>query len=983
MLQVFRSRLAIVSTLTASVSVFGVISPVMAQSHVRKFDIPAQSLSSSLLEFSRQADAMVVVAPDLAAGKSAPALRGAFAVEEAMERLLRGSGLRAVPNSRGGYRIERVALSAQAVSQVPASPVIEEASANEPILVTGSRIDRPGYESPTPLLRVTQQDLQVVSRPNLGAAFADLPQFKAAESPVTSSTNTGAGRFPINIRGLGAQRSLLLMDGRRLVNDDLNSVPSIMVSSADVVTGGASAAWGSDAVAGVVNLIIDGDYEGVRLGSHIGISSRADAREYRVEGKFGTAFAGGRGHFVVGGEYVDNKGIPKRTDRANTGRWSSLGNTTLTPNVGHATRLIGGYITSGVLRGYGFNPDGTLRKPDIGKVVGSEMIGGEGPSNDDYSVLMTPQRRYAVMGRVSYDLTDTLKLSADARYSRYYNSYAWFGSHLDNWTVRADNAFLNDDIVRSLANAGQSSFTLSRFNSDLSYADIDVDRRNIQGSIMLDGSFGDGRWRYGAFYSHGEYRNKLHTPGFPIAANLTRAIDSVIDPVSGRPVCRVALTNPNTDCVPLNLFGAGAPSQEAIDYVTGTPSFNGLDKLDTYGFSLRGEPFELPAGPVSIAVGAEGRNLSTRASVGKLDAAGAFRSFNFAGFSGSYNVKEAFAEVVLPLVSDVPLLRKLEFNGAARASDYSTSGTIWSWKLGLTNEFVPGLIGRVTRSRDIRAPNLSELYTTPTMSYGGIVDPQNPAAGTTSTLIYGGGNPQLEPELANTWTAGITTAPLRGLTASIDYFNIAINDVISTLGGQNIVDRCYAGNTSLCRYVNRDASGTITSISSSQVNLAQFRTDGIDAELAYTHPVGNAANGRINIRVIGTWVNSFTRDDDITKIEYVGTQGYAFTDGTPRLRGNLSLGYASDSFNGIVRGRFISSGYWDRTRKTLTNNDIPAFVYVDLNLSQKVRVSEESQFEIYANVSNLFDKDPPIYATYTPYYDVTGRYMTVGARLEF
>ncbi|GAM05021.1 TonB-dependent receptor [Novosphingobium sp. MBES04] len=980
MLSLFKSRLVLASALGVSVSALATATPVMAQTQVRQFDIPAQALASSLLEFSRQSDIMVVVAPDLAAGRTAPALRGRYASEEAIARLLRGSGLRAVANARGGYRIERADSAPSATRQDAATT---PGSSGEGIVVTGSRIDLPGYESPTPLLRMTQSDLQVVSRPNLGAAFADLPQFKAAESPVTSSTNTGAGRFPINIRGLGAQRSLLLMDGRRLVDGDLNSVPSIMIANVDVVTGGASAAWGSDAVAGVVNLIVDGDYEGVRLGAHGGISSRGDAQEYGFSGKFGTRFADGRGHFVIGGEYVDNKGIPRRTDRANTGRWSSLGNTTLTPDIGYATRLKGGYITSGVLQGQGFNPDGTLRTPDIGTVIGSNMIGGEGPSNDDYSVLVTPQRRYAIMGKASYELTDTLEISADLRYSRFYNSYAWFGSHIDNWTIQADNAFLNNDIRQALAAAGQDSFTLSRFNGDLAFADIDVDRRNIQGTIALDGSFGDGRWRYGAYYSHGEYRNKLRTPGFLIAENFANAVDAVIDPATGAPVCRVQLTQGDSGCVPLNLFGEGAPSQAAINYTTGTPRFNGLDKLDTYGASLRGEPVDLPAGPVSIAVGVEGRRLSTRADISEMDAAGAFRTFNFSGFSGSYNVKEAFAEVVLPLVHDTPLLRNLQLNGAVRASDYSTSGTIWSWKLGLTNEFFPGVIGRVTRSRDIRAPNLTELYTTPTMSYGGIVDPRNPDAGTTSTLIYGGGNPQLQPELANTWTAGLTMAPLPSLTASIDYFNIAINDVISTLGGQNIVDRCEAGNTNLCGYINRDSAGRITSITSSQVNLAQFKTDGIDAEVAYSLPLNNSANGRIDVRLIGTWVNSFTRDDDITKIEYVKTQGYAFTDGTPRLRANLSVGYASDGFSGLVRGRFISAGYWDRTRPTLTNNDYAAFMYFDLNLSQKVAVAGGKSLEIYGNVANLFDKDPPIYSTFTPYYDVIGRYMTIGARLEF
>lgn len=853
----------------------------------------------------------------------------------------------------------------------------------ESIVITGTRIDRPGYESPTPLLRVTQDELSVVSQPNLGSALAELPQFKAAESPVTSSTNAGAGRFPINIRGLGDKRSLLLMDGRRLVNDDLNAVPSILIKSVDIVTGGASAAWGSDAVGGVVNLIVDDNYTGIRLGVQAGVSSRGDGQQYKIEGKFGTEFADGRGYFVIGGEFVDNKGIAPRTARENTGRWSTMGNTALTPDTGYSTRLVGGFINSGVLRGFGFNADGSLRTPNMGIVVGSTMIGGEAPSNDDISVLVVPQRRYAVMGKATYELTDTLKLSADLRYSRYYNSYPWFASHTDNAVIRIDNAFLRPEISAQMAAAGQTSFNLSRFNSDLSFADIDVDRRNIQGSVALDGSFADGRWRYTAYYSHGEYRNKLRTPGFLITQNFNNAVDSVISPTTGQPICRITLTNPNSGCVPINLFGQGAPSQAAIDYVTGTPAFDQLDKLDTYGVILRGEPFELPAGPVSIAIGAEGRNLSTNAVISAMDAAGAYSGFNFSGYSGSYNVKEAFGEIVVPVVRDVPLLRKLELNGAARISDYSTSGAIWSWKLGLTNEFLPGVIGRVTRSRDIRAPNVAELYTTPTIAYTGIVDPQNPQLGTVSTLVRGGGNPLLNPEYANTWTAGFTAAPMRGLTASIDYFNISIKDAISSLGGQNIVDRCFAGNTDLCRYVNRDGAGIITSISSSQVNLAEFKTDGIDAELAYTMPVNNADNGRVNIRLIGTWVNSSTRDDGISKIQYVGTQGYAFTDGTPRVRANASVGYASDGFSGLVRARFISAGYWDRTRTTLTNNRIPAYLYIDLSLSQKVRVSEGKEFELFGSVSNLFDKDPPPHSTFTPYYDVIGRYLSVGARLAF
>jgi len=854
--------------------------------------------------------------------------------------------------------------------------------ADDDIIVSGSRIDRPGYESPTPLLHMTQEDLDVVSRTNIGAALADLPQFKASQSPQTSGTNAQSGRFPINIRGLGETRSLVLVDGRRLVSDnDLNTVPSIMVKSVDIVTGGASAAWGSDAVAGVVNMITDGGYDGIRLGVEGGISSRGDAGQVKVEGKFGTSFADGRGHFVIGGEFLDNKGIMKKTDRDNTGRFATVNNT-LTPNVaaGNASRLIGGYITSGVLKGYGFNPDGSLRTPNIGTVVGTNMIGGEGPSDDDRSPLLTPQKRYAVMAKTSYDLTDNLKLSADLRYSRYYNSYTWFGDHTTSVTIKSDNAFLNDDIKQKLAAAGQTSFTMGRYNADLAYSTINLDRQSIQGTLALDGNFGGGRWRYGAYYSHGEYRNKMNTPGFIIAQNFANAVDAIKDPVTGNTVCRSGAAG----CVPLNLFGEGAPSQAAIDYVTGTPRYSGVNKLDTYGVSLRGEPFDLPAGPVSIAVGAEGRNLSTASTIGALDAAKAFSTFYFSGYQGKYDVKEAFGEIVVPLVKDVPLLRKLELNGAVRASDYSTSGTIWSWKVGATNEFVPGLIGRVTRSRDIRAPSLSELYSTQTVSYVGVIDPQHSSEGSRSILIYGGGNASLSPEQADTWTGGFTAAPLRGLTASIDYFNISIKDVITSIGAQVLVDRCDQGNTSLCGYITRNSSGYIVSVASSSVNLSEFKTDGIDAEVAYSLPVRNAANGKVNFRLIGTWVNHFTTDDGISKVEYVKSQGYAFVNGVPRVRANASIGYASDGFSGMVRARYISPGYWNRTTTTLTNNHIPAYTYFDLQFSQKVPVGNGKQkFELYGNVSNLFDKDPPLFSTYSPYYDVIGRYFTVGARIEF
>ncbi len=852
----------------------------------------------------------------------------------------------------------------------------------EAIVVTGSRIDR-AFDAPTPTLQVTASDLSVAARTNVAAALNDLPQFRATTSPQTTGTNTSAGQAPVDLRGLGISRTLVLVNGRRLSSDnDLNAIPTVLIKSVDIVTGGASAAWGSGAVAGVVNVTLDGKFTGVKLGAQAGISSYGDAAEHRFEGAFGTAFADGRGHFVIGGEYLNNEGVIPKVSRPNVGRWATIsagGNSfKLSPDVGFSNAAYGGIILSGVLAGKGFNADGSLRPINYGVVSGTNMIGGEGPSNDDLSPLVTPQRRYSMAAQASFDLTENLTVTAEFRHSRMWNNYIWFGDHnRGNLTIKADNAFLRQDIRDAMAAAGQTSFTMGRFNSDLSYSTIDFERKNTQATLAIDGKSSDGRWRYGAYYSHGQFDNNIDTPGFLLTTPYAQAVDSVISPTTNKPICRIALTNPNTNCVPINLFGLGAPSQEAIDYVTGTPRSRSRTKLDTAGFSLRGEPFDLWAGPVSIAVGGEWRKESINARVGDLDLAKAFQTFSFSPLKGSFTVKEAFAEILLPLARDLPVLNKLEFNGAARISDYNTTGSIWSWKLGLTNEFFPGVKGRITRSRDIRSANLAELYTQSTTGYNTLTDPK------TNTSVYvlnnGGGNPNLRPETADTFTAGFVLSPLSRLNLTLDYYDIRIKDVITTIAAQDLVTRCFNGNLDLCTKVERDASGTIVRTVATFINLAEYQTDGIDAELSYVLPV---SAGNLTFRLLGTWVSRLSTNDGVSKIDYVKSQGYSFGLGVPEWRVNASIAYQDETFGALLRARYLSAGNYNTT-VNLVNNHIPAYTYFDLQLNARIPVSKGPQLELYANATNLFDKDPPVSALYSPYYDVVGRYITVGARVRF
>jgi len=987
-----------IKTAACSVAAIALAMPVaaIAQAQTYSFNIPAQDLASALRQFAQTSRQQVSFSGAAVRGMRSVPLQGAHSVDGGLATLLRGTGL----SVRRAGRVLVVYKPAPALSAVStlAAPVRSQDSVAEAqpadagereaeIVISGSRIDRPGFESPTPLTRVSAEELGMASRANVGAALADLPQFKAGQSPQTSGTNAQAGRMPVDLRGLGATRTLVLLDGRRFASDnDLSTIPSVLVKNVDIVTGGASAAWGSGAVAGVVNILLDHDFKGVRLGAEAGLSTEyGDAGQRRVEAAFGTGFADGRGHFMIGGEYLQNDGLMTKTARPNTGRWVLItqnGVSTLTPDVGYANALIGGIILSGVNAGKGFNPDGTLRTPSLGTAIGSNMIGGEAPSDDNYSPLATPQQRIAGLINLSYEVFDNARLTIEGRYSRYWGNYTWFGDHnRGGVTIQRDNAFLRPEIRAQMLAAGQTSFTMGRFNSDLSYTTIDLEREAFQGTVALDGSFGGGKWRYGLYYSHGEYQNNIDTPGFRLTAEFANAVDSVIGP-GGTPVCRIALTNPSTNCVPLNLFGEGAPSAAATAYVTGTPTSRSTTKLDTFGVSLRGEPFELWAGPVSVAVGVEGRWESVRSVSGALDRARAFATFQFGELAGKDSVKEAFGEVVIPLLKEVPFFHKLEFNGAVRYSDYRNSGGIWSWKLGATNEFLPGVIGRVTRSRDIRAPSLSDLYTTRTQSYVGVVD-VNPVTNVSQSVtaqVIGGGNANLLPEAADTWTAGITTSPLRGLTASLDYFDITINGVIASVGAQDVINRCRAGNQDLCGRISRDAGGNLLEVRAVPANLQRYNTNGVDGEIAYTTALGGDPAKKLNFRVVGTWVNSLTINDGITNIEYVKNTSYAFVTGMPDWRINGSVGYADNGFNAVVRARYIAPGYYNRNQN-ITNNRVPAYTYVDLQLSKTIDAGGR-EFDIYASVSNLFDKDPPIASLFSPFYDTVGRFVTVGARIR-
>jgi iron complex outermembrane receptor protein len=967
---------------TTAIAGLAIAAPAAAQT--RNFDVAAQPAAAGLQTLGRQADIQLISARRDTSGKHTNPVRGTMTAAQALDRLLAGTGLRARLTGPQTYAITPAAPAAVGGPDEE----MAEAEAADPIVVTGSRIDRAGYKAPTPTLSLSADDLNIGGRANIAQALNDLPQFRATTTPQTTPANTSSGQARVDLRGLGYLRSLTLIDGRRFAGDvDLNAVPSVLIKRVEMVTGGVSAVWGSGAVAGVVNLVIDSKLEGVRLGAQKGISNFGDGPETSFEAAAGTSFAGGRGHVVVGGEFYDNSGIAPKSSRPRVGRWAVITNPAytatngqspliLSPDVGAANASFGGLITSGVLRGQTFNPDGTLRPFVYGTVFGTLMIGGEGPSNDDSIGLTPPQHRYAAMGRVSYELTDSIRASADVRYSRMWADYDYLPDiYRGTISISVNNAFLPAAVKSQLVAAGQTSFSFGRVARDYAFLRLKYERETLQGTFALDGEFGK-NWRWSAYYSHGIYDNNLSSPERTIPANFTAAVDSVISPTTGQPICRIALTTPTTDCAPLNLFGVGNASAAAIKYITTTNYSYQRQTLDVGAVSLRGEPFSLWAGPVSIAIGAEVRKERIGTELSALDTS--------VPLKGSVSVKEAFGEILIPLAKDLPLLRNLEVSAAARISDYSTSGSIWSWKVGLTNEIVEGVRIRASKSRDIRSPTLSELYTQQITGLGNIIDPVK--GQTVFGSVTTGGNPNLKPEIGSTLTAGLQFSPrgLPGFNASIDYFDIKIDGLISTITPADILNRCVGGEQSFCDRVSRDSAGNLLGVRSNYINYTSFNTSGIDGEISYVLPLDTISSlpGRLKFRLFATWLNDYFVLNDTRKTNYLDSLGQASFSGMPRWRSTASISYDNDHFGGDFRARYVSSGDYDRNQN-IQNNHIPATTYFDLSLRAKIPNKGAQEMEIYGNITNVFNKPPPKGSLYTAFYDVIGRYFNVGARLKF
>lgn len=953
------------------------------------------------------------------------------------------------------------AVNAQTTAAPADQSAVEDEALPEAITITGSRVVRDGYASPTPVSVVGADEIARSATPNIADYVNTLPAVSGSATPRTTSNQVGAGRQGINsmnLRGIGEVRTLTLLDGRRvggMVNNgvvDVSELPQQLIKRVDVVTGGASASYGSDALSGVVNFVLDTKFTGLKGELSGGVTDYGDNRNWKAALTWGTSFADGRGHFLLSGELNHEDGIYDPSNRPWTeAGWAYINNPTYTatngqarvllrPQVALSTATLGGGIGCATnsacasLRGIAFGPGGTMYNLVPGAIVSDPIMSGGtmGDNNLRNGVdnsMLPEQNRRNLFARVSYDVADDWNVYAEGMVShldtdtRYY-----YGGFANNLTVRADNPYMPATLAARMNALGITSVPFGTMKGDIGASGAHAEHGYFRAVGGVDGKFNafGKQWTVNGYYEFARATLNNMATNATYLPNWNRAIDAVRAP-NGSIICRSTLTNPNDGCVPFNLFGTGVNSKAQIDYVTGNPYRKDVYKQNVVSVNVAGEPFDIWAGPVSVAFGAEHRTESangfadaiTTISTGNWDTTGGLPTI------GSYKVSDAYLETVVPLAKDVAWAKSLNLNAAVRAVKYDT-GTFATWKIGAEYAPIDGIRFRGIISRDVREANLADRYAgffqaqSSFLPNPGSINPApsvlNPVTGqlvpATSATVrsLASGNPNLDPEIGKTISVGAVVQPafLPGFNASVDFYKVDVTGAIGSLTIQQIVNLCDAGSADACGLIIRTpGSNNDYDIYNQPLNLASESTKGLDIEASYRFNVDDvfsSVGGAVTIRALATHYISYTVDSGIPgsivtqRAGTVALPDWRYSFSVNYDNGPLSLtGTARGISGGVISNEYVecSSACPTSTANNPTYDSIhvPGATYLDL--AATFRFGDDNQYEVFANVRNLTNKDPAIVAagptgygswTNNPIsagqYDTLGRVFRVGFRFK-
>lgn len=968
------------------------------------------------------------------------------------------------------------------------------------VSVTGSRIAREGFVTPSPVTAISAEEIRATGAVTIADLMTKMPALSPNYTLGNSTRFIGtAGLGLLDLRGMGTSRTLVLVNGRRHVGAtpgstavDVNTIPVEWIERVEVITGGASAVYGADAVAGVVNFITKKSFDGIEMRAQRGAAG---------EGGFGRAFAS----VSAGGEFADGRGNAaisverseqdrfSRTSREIGRRYlvsrpnpnfdpsqpSSEANpqTILDGPGGNHSLSYGGTFNVGTFnpanptQRYRFLPDGSfVRNTYNGWLNANSCIDCEFTDLNALADLEPEFDRTSVNAMFNFALNDDHNVFAEAKYSKTESHFFGQSAFDQSIRVRPDNAFISPQLSAFIA-ANPAALSTVNFNTPVpgtpsSYRVLNVNRMNVDAGrrgeridrdtkrivVGLEGFLGDD-WTYETSVNFGESTISRINLNNRINERWHAGLDAVRDPATGNIVCRATL-DPNAinvhtgqrynaalvqGCVPFSIFGDGAVAANpaAAAWFNANSLNTSKLKQTVYSASVANNAlFSLPAGDVGFAGGIEHRREESQENTDPLSALGLTFLNAISSRGGRYDVTDVFAETTIPLLADLPGVERLSLDLAGRYSDYSTIGTTTTWNVGLDWQIVPSLRVRGTTAKAVRAPGIGELFNPQSQNFAVINDPcntriTNPNRPSTAADValrqancaalgvpanwedeytanrpgVSGGNPNLNPEEADTVSFGVVWQPefVKGLGVSIDYWRITLHDAIGAVTAQTNATRCVDSpggvtNNIFCDQILRAPAGgyndpqgrafpsySIYNWTALNENLAKSRRVGVDFEVDYRFDLagGNAVTRLVGTRLIQSREWAFQDFPNEFK-EWVTSVS------DPRYRANLEAAYNRDDWDASWTMRYMHHNLRVEPASYQSNpgqaNPIRNGSYVYHN-AQIGYTFPDSGIKVYIGADNLFDKDPP--ANYfgadinSAFYDSVGRFVYLGATYKF
>lgn len=898
----------------------------------------------------------------------------------------------------------------------------------EEITVTGSRLIRRDLNAPSPVTVISDANIRSSGNVTLEETLNEMPQLAADN---TSSVNSGGGSgvLTADLRGLGANRTLVLVNGRRFTpaNEsglvDLSSIPDALVQSVEIITGGASAVYGSDAIAGAVNFKLRDDFEGMEVSYNYGKTFKGDAKTHKIDATFGGNFADGRGNAVMSGSYTSRGGIwfEDRDFSAISlfenggelvpGGSSNIPGTRLSLNTADLAALqgvnFGSCAAGSSVRGVLFSPSGE-------PLPFCDPQDRFNFANGNY--LLRPLQRFQISALGHYDVTENITAYSELFYMDNINEWQQApnaGGLSTNGAPRGE-LWLPDYATNTALFPAFRDFLSAnawKFDPDgdgkaiitgTGRRFVESGHRNYKyerASLALTGGFRgnfelfEGTWNWDSFYQYQRARTDSNIAGQISSVRMSLGLDVIPDPDNpGQMICRNAFSG----CVPVNPFGVDSLTPEMAAFISPNHGNTTVLERQVFGGFVSGSLFELPAGSVDTAFGVEHRRENFEFLPDGAEQGGEFGNPSFDRV-GNVELTEFYVEARIPLIRDAGWADYFGLEIAARSSDYSNIGTVNTWKVGGEWVMTDWIRLRGAYNVAIRAPSLNELYSpvgigftagddrcdqdfNPTAAQQALCVAQGVPAADIADFqhnnvgfgVESGGNPMLFEEKSDTWTLGavINVPQVDGLNLTVDYYSINIDDAIAGLNAQYVVDTCFAKvdiNSIECQAIVRTSDGQIDYVKAPISNIASEKATGVDVQVDYGYTLpevfavpGNEAT--LDIALLSSWIikSEQTPLPGATPVDCAGIFGSSCS-GFARPMQASSKQVASLRYtSGPLGMRFQARRMAGFTHAFPADTNVMNTIPATVYLDLSFTYLAREHYEFFGGIDNMTDREPPI-----------------------